>query len=526
MEAGIIHHVSHSEPFSDDNLFYRFQEDDESNILNMKRVWDSSIPTRDAIDVAKDMLTRLALLCEEFRKKYLAADRNSPLLPPDPAPVIPTSPLLPGMTTPRLSDPIIPVSASAHASPIPRALSSPTLPAPNLSPMLTLTPQLASTPSTPCILMVDSGSDEVDYSTLEKSEPFRHYCLLAAELQRVQIVTLNHDERIAFFVNIYNTLCLHAYVVHGPPDSVLKRYTFFRALSYRVGGLDLTLDDVEHGILRGNKRPPMLPFLQQLRSPNPKCQHVITDRDGRIHFVISAGTRSDPPIRILDGENVQEDLHHATLEFLHYNVKIDPEKRCVTIPRIFSWYAEDFPTPEKSLLLWVARYLPVAASNEMVRLVNGEGTMPTIFYENFDWAKSEARFNAPAVRRKRRRLEMERSSLLLTNARPGLMEMKLVIPAPPGLAPIISPDLIAPSVTIAPTNRSPEPHSSSTGLLTMMDGGFPNTGAFPSPLMQDSVGPSNRPSIMAAVSGSEQSPAITQSEVADLAAASNMAHKV
>lgn len=463
MDAGIIHHVTHSEPFCDAQFFYRFQEDDDTNILNMKRLWDASIPTRDAVLVSKDLLTRLAFLCEEHRKYLLSTDSESPgqsknnnnnsMSNLNPANDV-VSGSLPGVSSPPLRDP----STSRHLD-IRTPLSSPPLiPVNGLTPPSTLFMNFAS------VGPVMPLNDDVDYSTLARSDRFRQYTMSAAELQQVQLCALSHDERIAFFVNVYNALCLHAHVVHGPPNSMLRRYTFFRALSYRVGGLDLTLDDIEHGILRGNKRPPMIKFLQQLRPSDPKCQLVITKRDGRIHFVISAGTRSDPPIRILDGENVQEELHDATVEFLSYTVKFDLEKRSITLPRILYWYAEDFPKPEKSLLLWVAPYLPAATANQLVSMLNGDGAMPSVSYENFDWSNAEARFNASVVRRKRRRLERERCSSLPSVSSPDLSRQFSGQRGQP-MTPIITSDAICATPSL--------PSNAALPTLPMMSSEFP-----------------------------------------------------
>lgn len=416
MDAGIVHHVTHSEPFCDRYYFYRFQEDDDTNILNMKRVWDSAIPTRHAVDLAKALLTRLALLCEEHRKRILAGKQlsKSTLSPQAESRSSPClSTVLPMPTTPSIAK-ISTVAALDAISPsLVRSLSAPSTtsqPVVGKSPLLMSTPPLRGMPRSPSLIATPAYTvgDDVDYSALAKSEDFRQYTLSAAELQRVQLVALNQEERISFFVNCYNLLCLHGYVSRGPPNNWLRRWVFFRALSYRIAGLDMTLDDIEHGILRGNKRTPMFKFWQQLRPSDPKCQHVLTHRDGRIHFVISAGTRSDPPIRILDDENVDEELHGATVEFLSCSVKVDVEKGEVTLPRIFLWYAEDFPTPEKNLLLWIARYLQVEASQQLVMLVSRSETPPTIVYENFYWSIAEARFNAGVIRRKRRKLEREK----------------------------------------------------------------------------------------------------------------------
>lgn len=412
MNAGIVQHVTQSEPFCDEYYFYRFQEDDDTNILNMKRVWDSAIPTRPAVDVSKDLLTRLALLCEEHRKRILAGKQPSTPTPSPQAastftPSLP--PVLPTPTTPCMTS----AALGAISPSLVRSLSAPpttSQPPVGTSPLLMSTQSLRRMPTSPSLAAVPAYTvgDDVDYTALAKSEDFRQYTLSAAELQRVQLVALNQEERLAFFVNCYNLLCLHGYVAHGPPNNWLRRYVFFRALSYRIAGLDMTLDDIEHGILRGNKRPPMIKFVQQLRPSDPKCLHVLSQRDGRIHFVISAGTRSDPPIRILDGENVHEELHTATVEFLTYSVKVDVEKREVTLPRILKWYAEDFPTPEKNLLLWIVKYLPVEASHQLEVLVSGSETPPTILHADFDWSNAEARFNAAVIRRKRRKLEKEK----------------------------------------------------------------------------------------------------------------------
>lgn len=421
MDAGIIHHVTHSEPFSDNYYFFRFQEDDESSILNMKRVWDPALPARNAVQVAQELLTRLACLCEEYRLRIIAA-------PPTPV-----------LTAPNFAAPaeeVASVAASSVMQPQPRG---PLGIGPPITPRVSLSSQPDSAPHTPVLTdpfarmtstaalqgglgarraeagisptILCGAADDVDYSLLAKSEEFRLYTLAAAELQGVQLLALSHDEKIAFFGNMYNALCLHCYIVQSAPTNVIRRWVFFRTLAYRIAGLDMSLDDIEHGILRGNKRAPMIKIVQQLRPSDPKCQHVLTKRDGRIHFVISAGTGSDPPIRILDGDSIQEQLHDAAVEFLSHAVKIDVAARTVTLPRIFYWYADDFPSPDLALLKWVGQFLLAEPAHALSMLLAGDDSSPpTVNYENFQWCVSDTRFIAAVVRRKRRRLERERAA--------------------------------------------------------------------------------------------------------------------
>jgi hypothetical protein len=428
MDAGIVHHVTHSEPFCDKYYFFRFQEDDESSVLNMKRVWDPSLPSRHAVEVSQDLLTRLACLCEEYRHRVINVPQTVQIQSPHPGAQSPRLLQTPGALAAgyrseltngssaalRENELVAPTSTPASLSAgtqsgTPEVWGDST----PVSNTLAITGSNADAPSVSSFDIALPGTiasvstDDVDYTMLAKSEEFRIYTLSAAELQRVQLLGMSHDERIAFFVNIYNALCLHCYVVKGAPTSVFRRWVFFRVLSYRIAGLDMSLDDIEHGILRGNKRAPMIKIIQQLRPSDPKCQHVLTNRDGRIHFVISAGTASDPPIRILDGENVQEQLHDATVEFLSHAVKIETGSRTVTLPRIFMWYADDFPGPERRLLEWVGQYLLAESASALASILGRDDNLPTITYENFDWCASDARFNAAVVRRKRRRLERE-----------------------------------------------------------------------------------------------------------------------
>lgn len=59
---------------------------------------------------------------------------------------------------------------------------------------------------------------------------------------------LTEDERKAFFLNIYNALVIHGYTQHGLPKD---KVGFYRRTSYRIGGQVYSLDDIEHGVLRG-----------------------------------------------------------------------------------------------------------------------------------------------------------------------------------------------------------------------------------------------------------------------------------
>lgn len=64
----------------------------------------------------------------------------------------------------------------------------------------------------------------VDYGAMAQSKEFLAYVKHTAELQRVKLEGITREETLAFFINIYNALVIHANVVRGPPVTLWQRY--------------------------------------------------------------------------------------------------------------------------------------------------------------------------------------------------------------------------------------------------------------------------------------------------------------
>ena len=64
----------------------------------------------------------------------------------------------------------------------------------------------------------------VNYNALHKDPRFQTYVNATAELQRVDVSLLSRDEKMAFFINIYNALVVHALAVFGPASNLVEKY--------------------------------------------------------------------------------------------------------------------------------------------------------------------------------------------------------------------------------------------------------------------------------------------------------------
>jgi len=105
---------------------------------------------------------------------------------------------------------------------------------------------------------VSPDGSGVDYDAMKASADFDEYLHSAAQLQAFDLHSLSSAQRKAFLLNLYNALCIHGMIALGPPDAAVKGSlgAFFGGACYLVGEFVFSLDDIEHGILRGNRIHP------------------------------------------------------------------------------------------------------------------------------------------------------------------------------------------------------------------------------------------------------------------------------
>lgn len=85
---------------------------------------------------------------------------------------------------------------------------------------------------------------------------FCRYLRITEELQRVELDDLSREEKLAFFINLYNMMAIHAILTWGHPAGALDRRKFFGDFKYVIGGCSYSLSAIHNGVLRGNQRPP------------------------------------------------------------------------------------------------------------------------------------------------------------------------------------------------------------------------------------------------------------------------------
>ncbi|WP_067562482.1 DUF547 domain-containing protein [Halofilum ochraceum] len=201
------------------------------------------------------------------------------------------------------------------------------------------------------------SSHRVDYGAAAVSDEYealRHTASALADLDPDRLA--DPHSAVAFWINLYNLLTLHI-VLSGPiATSVREREDFFTGPYYRVAGQALTLDAIEHGILRGNARRYM--GLKPLfSSGDPRLRWSLRTIDPRIHFALYTANMSSPPLRAIPVAQAETALDNATREQLAATVRVDPSGRTARLPRVFRWYTGDFGGSIDDALAFVRRHL-------------------------------------------------------------------------------------------------------------------------------------------------------------------------
>lgn len=184
--------------------------------------------------------------------------------------------------------------------------------------------------------------------------------------------------RVAFWCNIYNGATQQ--LLDDNPETYEKRRTFFSLPAITVAGETLSLDDIEHSILRRSYTKLTLGYIRRPFRGSFATQHEVSDRDPRIHFVLNCGAESCPPIAAYTRDGIDGQLDMATAGYLATNVEYDAAADSVLLPRLMLWYRADFGG-KHGILEFLREYDQIPAD-----------ATPSFSYGDWNWRLTPAKF--------------------------------------------------------------------------------------------------------------------------------------
>ena len=153
-------------------------------------------------------------------------------------------------------------------------------------------------------------------------------------LQSLQVTGLAAEQQFAYWINLYNALTVQVILDHYPLESIrdisyslLSRGPWKERL-VTVEGFGLSLDDIEHGILRPGFR------------------------DSRIHYAVNCASISCPNLQVqaFTASNLEVMLETAAEEYINSYRGVEVIEGELVLSSIYDWYAEDFGSSDKAII--------------------------------------------------------------------------------------------------------------------------------------------------------------------------------
>ena len=234
----------------------------------------------------------------------------------------------------------------------------------------------------------------VDYESLKSNPDSLHQFIAAmGAIEPAEFETWSQEERLAFWINAYNAITLKYIIDHYPiePGGIISSVRFpdesirqidgvWTKMTTRVVGEELTLDHIEHEILRKKFDEP------------------------RIHAALVCAAMGCPPLRQEPflGESLEEQLADQSRRFLadKNRFRIDRDAKVVYVSQIFEWFGDDLikaylpadgfaghTKTERAFLNFVSQYV---SEDDAAFLRSGDYAIAFIEY---DWTLNDQKLS-------------------------------------------------------------------------------------------------------------------------------------
>ncbi|MDD7886913.1 DUF547 domain-containing protein [Flavivirga sp. 57AJ16] len=174
---------------------------------------------------------------------------------------------------------------------------------------------------------------KVAYSKINSNKESLHEVLKLAETISVSKDDAKNYQ--AFWINAYNLSVIKGIIDNYPTNSPLDHTGFFDKTTYNLAGKKITLNAIEHTLLRAQFN------------------------DARFHFVLVCGALGCPPLinRAYLPETLNSQMDAQTKQALNSSfLKVNTKKKRVRVSQIMAWYKKDFTMNGKTEIDFINGY--------------------------------------------------------------------------------------------------------------------------------------------------------------------------
>ena len=131
-----------------------------------------------------------------------------------------------------------------------------------------------------------------------------------------------------------------------------------KSFFYNICGVNYSLDEIKHGLLRNNRKAP-LSYTQTFNRTDPRNNMLNNFSDPRILLVCLDYPECLELIDAFEGasdERLRAELENFAINVLESKVEVNLENGEIILPKVLQVYAADFEGGERQILQFILRY--------------------------------------------------------------------------------------------------------------------------------------------------------------------------
>ncbi|CAN1224979.1 hypothetical protein LINGRAPRIM_LOCUS930 [Linum grandiflorum] len=203
-----------------------------------------------------------------------------------------------------------------------------------------------------------------DNQKLGDVEPLlQNFRSLICRLEGVDPRKLKHEEKLAFWINVHNSLVMHAFLAYGIPQNNVKRLFLLLKAAYNVGGHTISADAIQSNILQCRMSRPgqwirlLIPTRSKFKSGDERQAYTIDQQEPLLHFALSSGSHSDPAVRVYTSKAVYQEMEAAKDEYIRATFGVRKDQR-ILLPKIVESFGKDSGLSQAAVLEMIQASLP------------------------------------------------------------------------------------------------------------------------------------------------------------------------
>ncbi|XP_045815030.1 uncharacterized protein LOC123908439 [Trifolium pratense] len=191
----------------------------------------------------------------------------------------------------------------------------------------------------------------------------QNYKSLISRLEEVDPGKLEHEEKLAFWINIHNALVMHAFLAYGIPQNNMKRVFLLLKAAYKVGGYTVSADTIQNTILRCRMSRPgqwlrlLFSSKTKFKTGDGRQAYALNRLEPLSHFALCSGNHSDPAVRVYTPKRVFEDLEVAKDEYIRATLGVRKDQK-ILLPKLVESFAKDSDLCPSGVMEMILESLP------------------------------------------------------------------------------------------------------------------------------------------------------------------------